>query len=257
MSEQPQKLSKAARLWKAGKQQDPVLPAVADVPTATEAERAIASIALNFPNEFVSLCADKGFDISDIFHPLSKRVCEIVLELSAKNSTCEIRVVFERCREFIPDLQFYDLSELYQLCAIFSALPEFIKIVSHTAKRRALQQVLAQASHDIGVSDIGTPELIASVAMKAEEIGRQLSPPKQMDTKALLMSAIERYEKGQDASSVIRTGYQSLDNITPIRAGDFLVIGGETKAGKTMLALNIIANLILEHEANKSNSTHN
>lgn len=232
------------------------MPAVADVPTATEAERGIASIALNHPARFVALCADESFDINDVFNPIAKHICQTVFELSATNSTCDIRIVFEKCREHLPEFQFHDLSEIYTLCSVFSALPEFIKIVSSTARRRALQQMLTQAAHDIGAADIETADLVASVSMQAEEIGRRMSPPKQMDTKAMLLDAIGRYERGQDKSTIIKTGFQNLDNITPIRAGDFVVIGGETKAGKTMLALNIIANLILEHEPNKPDSTH-
>jgi len=254
MSQAQQKLSKAAQRFKGG---EPMLPATAAVPTATEAERGVASIALNHPARFVALCADEIFDINDIFNPTAKRICQTVFELSATNSTCDIRVVFEKCREHLPDFQFHELSDIYTLCGVFSALPEFIKIVCSTARRRALQQMLTQASHDIGSADIDTAELVAGVAMQAEEIGRKMSPPKQMDTKSMLLDAIGRYERGQDKSNIIKTGYPNLDNITPIRAGDFLVIGGETKAGKTMLALNIIANLIIENEPSKSDSTHN
>jgi F0F1-type ATP synthase alpha subunit len=57
---------------------------------------------------------------------------------------------------------------------------------------------------------------------------------------------MERYQTGDDATQRIKTGYDKIDNLTPIRLGDFLVIGGPTKSGKTMLALNIIANLISE-----------
>ena len=42
----------------------------------------------------------------------------------------------------------------------------------------------------------------------------------------------------------ISTGFKKLDDMCPIRYGDYVVIGGETKSGKTMLALNIISNLL-------------
>jgi KaiC/GvpD/RAD55 family RecA-like ATPase len=60
----------------------------------------------------------------------------------------------------------------------------------------------------------------------------------------MLLAAIARYQTGDDSTQRIKTGYEKLDNLTPIRYGDFLVIGGETKSGKTMLALNIVANLL-------------
>jgi KaiC/GvpD/RAD55 family RecA-like ATPase len=60
------------------------------------------------------------------------------------------------------------------------------------------------------------------------------------------MAAITRYQEGDDHTQRIRTGYDKLDNLTPIRKGDFLVIGGPEKSGKTMLALNIVANILNE-----------
>jgi F0F1-type ATP synthase alpha subunit len=100
----------------------------------------------------------------------------------------------------------------------------------------------------MAISDatVQTPELLSDVVMKVEGLSRELAPPKVMDTKALLLNALTRYETGDDESMRIKTGYSAIDNICPIRYGDFVVIGGETKSGKTMLALNIIANLINE-----------
>jgi len=58
------------------------------------------------------------------------------------------------------------------------------------------------------------------------------------------MDAIKRYETGDDQTQRLRTGFEKIDNLSPIRYGDFLVIGGETKSGKTMLAINVIANIL-------------
>jgi F0F1-type ATP synthase alpha subunit len=77
-----------------------------------------------------------------------------------------------------------------------------------------------------------------------EKVRGELSPPAVLDTKALIMDAITRYQEGDDITQRIRTGYDKLDNLTPIRYGDFLVIGGPEKSGKTMLAINIIANIL-------------
>jgi replicative DNA helicase len=119
-----------------------------------------------------------------------------------------------------------------------------MEVVRATAKRRALLALLAQANMDISNTEIGTAKLLADLAMQTDALSHELAPPSPMDTKHLLLDAIKRYETGDDQSQRIRTGYAKLDNLTPIRYGDFLVIGGETKSGKTMLALNIIANII-------------
>ena len=231
---------------KAGRRKPMELPPDTVVPTATEAERGIASIALNHPEVFLHHISEKNFKVSDIFEPLSHRVCEIVLQQQSRNASSEIRVVFEKVRETLPGTQFPDVSELYTLMPIAGAIGELIEIVKSTAKRRTLQHVAYEVLLAINETTVQTPELPSDVVMKVESLSRELAPPKVMDTKALLLNALNRYETGDDESMRIKTGYSAIDNICPIRYGDFVVIGGETKSGKTMLALNIIANLINE-----------
>jgi replicative DNA helicase len=216
------------------------------VPTALEAERGIASIALNHPEVFLHHISEKNFKVSDIFDPLSHRVCEIILQQQSRNASSEIRVIFEKCRETLPATEFHQLSDLYTLMPIAGAIGDLVDIVKNTAKRRTLQHVAYETLLSIGDSTRQTPELLSDVVMKVEGLSRELAPPKVMDTKALLINALNRYESGDDESMRIKTGYSAIDNICPIRYGDFVVIGGETKSGKTMLALNIIANLINE-----------
>jgi replicative DNA helicase len=173
-------------------------------------------------------------------------VCEIILQQQSRNASSEIRVIFEKCRETLPATEFHQLSDLYTLMPIAGAIGDLVDIVKNTAKRRTLQHVAYETLLSIGDSTRQTPELLSDVVMKVEGLSRELAPPKVMDTKALLINALNRYESGDDESMRIKTGYSAIDNICPIRFGDFVVIGGETKSGKTMLALNIIANLINE-----------
>lgn len=216
------------------------------LPQALEAERGVASIALNNPTTVLNTMAERQFNPADIFNPFCRAAVEIILDLNAKGITADVRIVFERLREQVAGVEFHQLTELYTVMPIESALPDLLAIVTSTAKRRTLMLVLHEAMAEIHKLDQPTSELVASVAMKVDAIQTQLAPPKRMDTQTLLLEAVSRYETGDDASQRIRTGYDKLDNLTPIRYGDFVVIGGETKSGKTMFALNIIANLINE-----------
>jgi replicative DNA helicase len=214
------------------------------VPTALEAERAIASIAVNHPDQFVTESASRRFNASDILDALSRIMVETVLTQASRSSSCDIRIIYEKTRERLPDVQFHQVSEIYTLVPIASALGEFIEIVRSTAKRRALLGLLTQANLDISDKEIPTAKLISDLAMQADSLSHELSPPRPMDTKILLMDAIKRYETGDDQTQRLRTGFEKIDNLSPIRYGDFLVIGGETKSGKTMLAINVIANIL-------------
>jgi len=214
------------------------------VPTATEAERGIASVALNHPKTVLNYIAEKRFQTSDIFEPTSRAVVEIVIDQNSRGASCDARVIFEKLRERMPETTFAQLTDLYTLMPIEGALPELLEAVRNCAKRRALQIVAHEALNKINKPDVKTTEIVNDVAVQVDSIQTQLSPPAAEDTKAMLLAAITRYQTGDDSTQRIKTGYEKLDNLTPIRYGDFLVIGGETKSGKTMLALNIVANLL-------------
>lgn len=213
-----------------------------------ESERGVASIALNHPTTLLNRITERKFNPSDIADPLSRAVVETILDQTSRSASCDVRVLYEKLRERLPEIQFYQLTELYTLMPIEGALPDLLEVVKNASKRRALQVVLQQSMAKISATDVQTPELVHEIAIKVGTIQTELTPPAIADTKKLLLDAVERYRTGDETTQRIRTGYDKLDNITPIRLGDFLVIGGETKSGKTMLALNIIANLISNEE---------
>jgi replicative DNA helicase len=217
-----------------------------EIPKATESERGIASIALNHPTTLLNKITEQKFSTADILDPTSRAVVETILDQTSRNASCDVRVLYEKLRERLPEIQFYQLTEMYTLMPMEGCLPELLELVKNAAKRRALLMVMQQALVKIAASDIQTSELVNEVAMKVDGIQTELMPPQVADTKKLLLDAMERYQTGDDCTQRIRTGYEKIDNLTPIRLGDFLVIGGETKSGKTMLALNIMANLISE-----------
>jgi replicative DNA helicase len=159
---------------------------------------------------------------------------------------CDARIVFEHVREKLPEFQFHQLTDLYTLMPIASALRELMDIVKQAAKRRALAVILSEGQKHLEAPEISTAQLVNTLHLGIEKVRGELNPPAVLDTKALIMDAITRYQEGDDTTQRIRTGYDKLDNLTPIRYGDFLVIGGPEKSGKTMLAINIIANILNE-----------
>lgn len=211
-----------------------------------ESERGIASIALNNPELVLNAVSDANFNPAFIADLLSRYVVEVVLDQVSRRAVCDARIVYERVREKLPELKFHELTDLYTLMPIASALKELMGIVKAAAKRRALAAILAEGQKHLNSPDVSTAELVNTLHLGIEKVRGELHPPAVLDTKALIMDAITRYQEGDDQTQRIRTGYERLDNLTPIRYGDFLVIGGPEKSGKTMLALNIVANILNE-----------
>jgi replicative DNA helicase len=212
----------------------------------TESERGIASITLNHPELVLNTISDANFNPSFIADGLSRNVVEVVLDQVSRRAVCDVRVIFERLRERNEHVQFHQLTDLYTLMPVASALRELMDIVKSAAKRRAVAKMLAEGQKQIEAADVTTVDLVNTLSTGIERIRSEMTPPAKLDTKALIMDAITRYQEGDDQTQRIRTGYDKLDNLTPIRYGDFLVIGGPEKSGKTMLALNIVANILNE-----------
>jgi replicative DNA helicase len=211
-----------------------------------ESERGIASITLNNPELVLNAVSDAGFNPAFISDLVSRYVVEIVLDQVSRRAVCDARIVFEHVRGKLPEFQFHQLTDLYTLMPIASALRELMDIVKQAAKRRALAVILSEGQKHLEAPEISTAQLVNTLHLGIEKVRGELNPPAVLDTKALIMDAITRYQEGDDLTQRIRTGYDKLDNLTPIRYGDFLVIGGPEKSGKTMLAINIIANILNE-----------
>lgn len=211
-----------------------------------ESERGIASIALNAPEYVLNAISDAGFNPAYIADLISRTVLEAVLDQVSRRAVCDARIIYEKVRETVTELKFHDLTDLYTLMPIPSALPELMGIVKAAAKRRAVRALLVEGQKHLAAPDVSTAELVNTLHLGIEKVRGELNPPAVLDTKALIMDAITRYQEGDDQTQRIRTGYERLDNLTPIRYGDFLVIGGPEKSGKTMLAINIIANILNE-----------
>jgi hypothetical protein len=222
---------------------------VPPIPSVSEVERGLASIALNFPEKFVSAITDKRFKVSDIHDPLSSVLINVISEQVTIGASTDIRIIFEKTRENIPDIRLGQITEIQILCAIEYPLHDYIDIIKNTAKRRQILAVACEIIEDVGCYEIQTQDIVYNNSLKIEAIGNELNPPDAADTKALILAAIDRYQNGDDKTQRISTGLNSIDNLTPIRFGDFLVIGGQEKSGKSMLATNIIANII-QNEAN-------
>ena len=208
---------------------------------AEEAEKGLVSIILNNPDEALLKITEAAFNVADIFDIQLKKVAEVTLQQAAQGKSTDIRVIYEIVR-METHLEFYQLSELYTACPILSLAQEFIDLTRTAAKRRTMQIVLHNAQTEVRGGDLN--EFLTGLVAVSEGVQNEIAPPKVLDTRAQLMEATNRYETGDDGSTRIKTGFPEIDNITPMRESDMIVVGGETKSGKTTWVLNVIANMI-------------
>lgn len=217
-------------------------------PHAKEAEVGLCSIVLNYTQESMDEFVRIGFRSEDIFDPRIRMIVMKCVEITARGEACDIRVLFESLKSESIPLEFYELSDLYTNIAPPSMLKQYCKIIQEKACLRDIQVIAMDAIRAVSDGEFDSREIASGICSRAESVSKRIDPVQVLDTRGLLLDAAKRYEKGEDSSSIIRTGFSKIDNLTPIRYGDFVIIGGETKSGKTTFALNIIANYITNHE---------
>jgi replicative DNA helicase len=220
---------------------------------AEQAEKGLVSIILNNPDQALLKLTENAFNLADIFDVQLRKIAEVTLQQAAQGKSTDIRVIYELVR-METHLEFYQLSELYTACPILPLAPEFLELTRTAAKRRVMQMVLHNAQTEVREDDLN--EFLTRLVAVSEGVQNEIAPPKVLDTKAQLMEATTRYETGDDNSTRIRTGFPEIDNMTPMRETDLIVVGGETKSGKTTWVLNVIANII-KHEISQLDTAQN
>jgi replicative DNA helicase len=215
---------------------------------ANEAEVALASIAMTEPTQFLTKATELGFSSNMVLNTNYRAIIEACLDRAMKGLPCDIMLLATELKTTAPELKFHELSEIGTSCPIVSALPEFIGLVKSAFHRRTLQEKLSTALLEAQGATVDTKTILGNLGALHDDLTKGVVSHKAKDTRSLLGDALNRYEHGEDKTSIVSTGFNSLDNITPIRYGDMLVIGGEPKAGKTMLALNIISNILMQDQ---------
>lgn len=128
------------------------------------------------------------------------------------------------------------IQSLFLLESVNSAVDSYIERMRDCWRRRRLMEAAKGAFMRVQGSDpVDDIELSLSAFLNQQEQSLEISTPKELSHDLL-----ERAE-GEGA---IMTGFSSIDRFCgPVYRGDFLVIGGKRKAGKSMLAGNIAASI--------------
>lgn len=216
---------------------------------ANDAEKAIASICMNDPNAYIAASGELSVDSTMFLNQIHRRIVEVCVDRAMRSQPCELILVAGDLKAEFQHLKFHELSDIATFCNVASALPDFMLAVRRAHIRRKLHEKVVQAEV-AAMSVDATNEQIISALQDAVDSLQRVTPTKKQSITQQLMDATHRYENGEDKTTLIGTGFSCLDNVAPIRFKDFLVIGGVPKAGKTMLALNIIANIIKHQNEN-------
>ena len=215
-----------------------------NLPLASEAERAIAGLCINQPEEAAQKLNAAHFNPFWIVDPISKDVITAVLDRVSRGTPCDFVSLLTAIRLARPSFQAHELTDLSLSGAIGSALGSWLEIVQATYQRRQSLILANRLLQDLQ----GTDSTVALLEQaKAEMVGLLKTNTRAAVTwEQLLTRQQALWIEGRDDSKVVKTGIRGLDKEMLLEASDMLVIGGGTGSGKTMLGLNIVTNAMLQ-----------
>lgn len=209
--------------------------ALADHP----AEELVISCLLRNPAEVGGKCIEAGMHSEWFTEPENAILYKHLLGVWAEGKPVEryaiaISLKQEGLLEAVGGAE--KLQRLFGLQAMAEASDSYIARVKDCFLRRRLSAAAKTAYMEAqGEKSVADIELELSTLLNASDQTVEISTPKSMS-----MALMDRSE-GTDS---VLTGFHSIDRYAgPCYRGDFLVIGGKRKAGKSMLAGNIAASI--------------
>lgn len=219
------------------------MTADASFPTvATEAEMAVAGYCINDPLRAFETLNKSGFRVEDVLLPIPKVIIQFVINEAAKGKAPDFVQLATELSIRAPGSSSAVLTEYAQMAFDPRGLPEWLRILREFAQRRAAR---ALAQKQLERVQAGEPllEIASSARGWADTVAQQTERPRD-DWQALIARQIEAYAQPPDPNRILSTGFPLLDDRFLIERGDYLVIGGATGAGKSMLGIQLACQML-------------
>lgn len=213
------------------------------LPQASDAERGLLSSLFLAPLEIGAMCAEKAVRAEWMHLPAHAQIFTVSMELWEKNQPFDFITITQLFRDRGQLDQVGGgayITELFTFPTAANAL-SYIEILQEKFTLREIIKVCTEYAARSYDEQDDVPALLAGVEAKIMAIGQRKTSSKRPFSQ-ILMEAIESIEKGEDATADTFSGLDELDRIVRMRRGNFIVISGEAKSGKTALAGTIATN---------------
>jgi replicative DNA helicase len=219
----------------------------AELPKAPDAERAVCGAMFRWPGAVGALCAELGLTAA-IFTDLAPR---LIFGYQAESWAAGVELdevgVIEKLRAS-GNLQ--AIGGIPFVLGLQSYAPSSTVIRTHceTIQGKAILRGVMSACTDYHARAAGQDEdpvlLAQSVSSTMTDLICGMRKEAAKTVKQLIQEKIERMQDGEPDKDVLLTGLTDLDRVSPIRLGSVPLLTGERKAGKSIFAITVTANLL-------------
>lgn len=201
-----------------------------NVPTCNEAEDALVSSLLADPDKVAPILIGSNIERDSFMQPDVAAVVAVALDRWRQRKPVDPILIGAELKGVIePHRMMY----LITCCAVASAAEHYLEAVSDASLRRKLISGCTEAA--LLASEESKEVSISHITNLIQSITRP-SSNRSSSIRELLKSTITSFSEDNN-SRQIKTGWASLDSISPVRLGDYVVIAAQAKGGKSTLAL--------------------
>lgn len=220
-----------------------------ELPNAIEAEKAVICSLLNFPDTTLARCEAHSVSGPAFYTEQHRTFFETIATLREKNRPVDLVTVAQSLKDQ-GKLEavggFPAVSELFTFTSTFQNLGDYLVTIADKHTRRETYAACMGAANDALNAEGAASAILDALAGKVATLSAGRKAGDIETIRAAVMDKMNRMTNKEPKKDVIRTGIDGLDRHSALNKGDMPCISGERKAGKSMLALTILAYIGLE-----------
>lgn len=200
------------------------------IPIATEAEEGFVSAMLSYPERVCPILAGSHLPDSAWMIPACKAIVLAAMRRWRERQPIDPILVGADVKAQVDPSR---MMQIATLSAIPSAAGDYLELVREAHNRREIMSACIKAQKV--ASEASSSDAMAVLSAATASINRP-DASRVSALRDLLKNTILELSNGEPAQ-MIQTGWKNLDSISPVQAGDVVVIAAAAKGGKSTLAL--------------------
>lgn len=212
------------------------------LPTAIEAEKAVVGALLVDAPYANNICLEAGLEGQHFVNPIHAVIYDTITSQITSGKVVDAIWLHGELALTHQGIPLHLLTELATFVPSLIPLAGWVRHVQAAFVRRGVQIALGNGVRALQ-DGVSTMAVLEDVQSELQRLAKGVSIRESRTYKQLLQDGLHRYIEGDDANRIIKTGFAALDEMSAIGAKDMITIGGRAKSGKTIFALNIIANI--------------
>jgi replicative DNA helicase len=218
------------------------------VPHSVDAEKALLASAMQHHETAVEIFGKVHPE--DLFVPAHKTIYERMIKDWKNGVTFDLIAFTERLSD---DKVLLEIGGAQEITAIYNFVPTHLNFKQYLeiVLEKAMGRKIIKLSLDTAEKIAKDPETVKSTLLELQAESRLIKPYEDKPPRSLkddIDDKIERMSNGQSDKDIIMTGLAKLDHLSPLKKGDFPVITGPTKSGKSIFALSILVNTCIKRD---------